>query len=86
MKLFLLLAALPCSVAFMGGLAGRMPGSGEIPFFQRQASSDTTAKPPPRVQREYNTWTWETPSHGSFRINYKVEGPENGPPILLTHG
>ena len=39
------------------------------------------SKPPPRVQREYNSFHWNT-----YKINYRVEGPEDGAPILLVHG
>ena len=87
MKLLALLSFLPYSVALLAGLAGgwafSLPSSSSaLPFLQRE----TTVKPTPRVHREYHTWTWKTPNHGSFRINYKVEGPMDGPPILLTHG
>jgi pimeloyl-ACP methyl ester carboxylesterase len=40
---------------------------------------------PPKVQREYETFLWKHELH-DYNINYRVEGPINGPPILLVHG
>lgn len=86
MKLFLFLAILNPSLALLAGLGLTMPS----PRMRlgRQQDSDTTSattRSPPRVQREYETWTWKS-NHGTYRINYRAEGPKDGTPILLTHG
>jgi hypothetical protein len=48
----------------------------------------TVVKPPPplppppfSIRREYETWRWR-----GYKINYRVEGPKGGPPLLLIHG
>lgn len=45
----------------------------------------TVVEPPPPVpisiRREYETWRWR-----GYKINYRVEGPKGGPPLLLIHG
>ena len=71
-------------LALLAGLGLTMPS--RIPFrpLQRETTINTKSTPP-RVQREYETWTWKS-NHGSFRINYRVEGPKDGQPILLSHG
>lgn len=43
------------------------------------------------VQREYETFYWKyqrdpTRECKNYRINYRVEGPEQGQPVLLIHG
>lgn len=39
------------------------------------------------VQRFYSTYQWTTKdSKQTYDINYRVEGPEDGKPILLIHG
>jgi pimeloyl-ACP methyl ester carboxylesterase len=43
------------------------------------------ATPPKKVQREYETFLWKHELN-DYNINYRVEGPMNGPPILLVHG
>jgi pimeloyl-ACP methyl ester carboxylesterase len=40
---------------------------------------------PPTVQRRFQTFPW-TYNGEVFDINYRVEGPVNGPPVLLLHG
>lgn len=87
---FLVIFALVHPVgAFFAGLGTTMTPPRGLLRKNSDASSSTTPKAtiatPPRVQREYESWTWKNP-HGSFRINYRVEGPQDGPPILLTHG
>jgi pimeloyl-ACP methyl ester carboxylesterase len=47
-----------------------------------------TSKTVPLVRRKFETFVW---SHNGgvnehYNINYRVEGPEDGPPILLIHG
>jgi pimeloyl-ACP methyl ester carboxylesterase len=39
----------------------------------------------PLVQRKYKTYLWKKHLH-SYDINYRVEGPLDGPPVLLVHG
>ena len=87
MKLLLLwLSIVHPSLALLGGLGLTTMPSPRMRFGRRQDSFTTSNTPtPPRVQRDYETWTWKS-NHGSFRINYRVEGPKEGPPILLTHG
>lgn len=36
-------------------------------------------------QRKYSTFLWHYQGH-AYNINYRVEGPVNGPPLLLIHG
>lgn len=60
--------------------------------------ADTTEKvkiKKSRVQRTYETFEWRystTTEHQDkkdqrlLKINYRVEGPKDGPPILLVHG
>jgi pimeloyl-ACP methyl ester carboxylesterase len=38
------------------------------------------------VQRTYETFPWKLDDTTLYNINYRVEGPTNGPPILLVHG
>ena len=43
------------------------------------------------VQRQYETYLWTAETETSseektYRINYRVEGPRNGKPIILIHG
>jgi pimeloyl-ACP methyl ester carboxylesterase len=44
----------------------------------------------PRVRRIYETFQWHHPTNQgeetAYNINYRVEGPVDGPPILLIHG
>jgi pimeloyl-ACP methyl ester carboxylesterase len=48
--------------------------------------------PPKSIQRVYETWSWsydtklETTSQATYNINYRVDGKEGRPPILLIHG
>uniref|UniRef100_A0A7S2UKP1 AB hydrolase-1 domain-containing protein n=1 Tax=Attheya septentrionalis TaxID=420275 RepID=A0A7S2UKP1_9STRA len=39
----------------------------------------------PLVQRKYKTYLWKKHLH-SYNINYRMEGPLDGPPVLLVHG
>lgn len=39
----------------------------------------------PQVQREYETFQW-TANSNTYNINYRVEGPITGTPVLLVHG
>lgn len=39
----------------------------------------------PAVQRKYETYLWRHELN-EYNINYRVEGPVEGPPILLVHG
>lgn len=53
----------------------------------RTAERDTQAPPKTGtvVRRRYETFPWNY--HGQvYDINYRVEGPVHGPPILLIHG
>ena len=44
-------------------------------------------KETPTVQRVYSTYSWiSSETKQTHNINYRVEGPENGTPILLVHG
>ena len=38
-----------------------------------------------RIQRSYSRWEWEHRDN-IYNINYRVEGPETAPPLLLVHG
>jgi pimeloyl-ACP methyl ester carboxylesterase len=54
------------------------------------SSINTTAKEEekqksPKVRRKYETFLWFH-EMDEYDINYRVEGPSNGPPILLVHG
>mmetsp|Transcript_25259 Transcript_25259/g.36204 ORF Transcript_25259/g.36204 Transcript_25259/m.36204 type:complete len:390 (-) Transcript_25259:384-1553(-) len=40
------------------------------------------AESPPLVQRTFETYRWKD----TYNINYRVEGPVDGKPILLVHG
>jgi len=40
---------------------------------------------PPLVQRQYETFHWKHEGN-DYKINYRVEGPDDGPPLLLVHG
>lgn len=42
----------------------------------------------PKVQRFYDTFAWKQNSRTmrDYNINYRVEGPQDGPKILLVHG
>jgi pimeloyl-ACP methyl ester carboxylesterase len=42
-------------------------------------------RPTPKVQRHYETFLWKH-EQNNYKINYRVEGPVAGPPILLVHG
>ena len=50
-------------------------------------ASDTSevVKERPHVQRHYETFEW-THNANKYKINYRVEGPPDGTPILLVHG
>merc|ERR1712071_544302 len=40
-----------------------------------------------KVQRKYSCFQWTSKeSKQTYDINYRVDGPENGKPILLIHG
>lgn len=50
-------------------------------------NTETIETSKPLVQRFHNTYQWTNPSSGkTHNINYKVEGEEDAPPILLVHG
>ena len=89
MRLVLLLSVFHPGLALLSGLGLTMPSPLRTPFSRPQeevaSSSSSSSSSQPRVQREYESWTWKS-NHGDFQINYRVEGPEDGPPILLTHG
>lgn len=82
MRLVLLLSFLHPCVALLAGL-GLTAMPSRVPFGRQQETVATAS--PPRVQRQYETWTWKS-NYGVFQINYRVDGPEDGTPILLTHG
>jgi len=43
--------------------------------------------PLPKVRRHYDTFQWHRAEDDTvYNINYRVEGPVDGPPVLLTHG
>jgi pimeloyl-ACP methyl ester carboxylesterase len=61
------------------------------------ANDVTSSDPVVHVQRVYETYRWKYSSGQEeednddtkdtyYNINYRVEGPEDGPPILLVHG
>ena len=54
------------------------------------APSTTGQTMTPRVQREYETYMWTPPlqqkNDHAYKINYRVEGQEGRPPVLLVHG
>jgi pimeloyl-ACP methyl ester carboxylesterase len=52
---------------------------------QGTTDSETAPAARPKVQREYETFLWKHELH-DYNINYRAEGPINGPPILLVHG
>ncbi|KAG7361819.1 alpha/beta fold family hydrolase [Nitzschia inconspicua] len=49
--------------------------------------STSWGSPPPKIviKRFHETWEW-THLGRKYKINYRVEGPRDGQPILLTHG
>ena len=54
----------------------------------RSASTHTVedvAKEKPHVQRYYESFSWNY-NDEEYNINYRVEGPNHGAPILLVHG
>ena len=65
-----------------------------IPFFGRGSRVIDVSPAPskkPRLQREYESWMWDYKSENrqknkSYKVNYRVEGNEEGRPILLVHG
>lgn len=51
-------------------------------------TTTTATDPPPppiSVQRHYKTFLWKH-NLRDYNINYRVEGPVDGPPVLLVHG
>mmetsp|Transcript_37381 Transcript_37381/g.48087 ORF Transcript_37381/g.48087 Transcript_37381/m.48087 type:complete len:379 (+) Transcript_37381:61-1197(+) len=96
-RLFLLLVCIfPSSNAFIfpiGNTAPISPPSGAIlqwnlPRSGQQGKilmADVDMKDaaifPSTPQRIYNLWQWN-----GYKINYRVEGPETGMPVLLIHG
>jgi pimeloyl-ACP methyl ester carboxylesterase len=51
----------------------------------KDTAQETAPEATPKVQREYETFLWKHELH-DYNINYRVEGPINGPLILLVHG
>lgn len=60
------------------------------PTSSSSSSAVTTATPAGvvPVQRRYETYVWRpnNDSGNTYNINYRVEGPIDGPPLLLVHG
>ena len=78
LALFLCLSLLPQGAAFFSSLGSRQASTASS---KGTPSVSSTA----RVQRKYQNWTWKS-KYGEHGINYRIEGPVDGPPILLTHG
>jgi hypothetical protein len=59
-----------------------------------QTQESLVSHPRPFVKRQYETYIWkplnldyfENDHPNQFKINFRVEGPTNGQPILLVHG
>jgi pimeloyl-ACP methyl ester carboxylesterase len=49
------------------------------------STSTCTNSTQPLVRRKYDTFIWLHATN-EYNINYRVEGPVDGPPILLVHG
>ena len=49
------------------------------------ASEEKEAPKLVRVQRKYETYRWRYEDH-EYTINFRAEGPADGPPIMLVHG
>jgi len=49
---------------------------------EKETSNIVELRPPPLVQRTFETFRW----NDKYNINYRVEGPVDGKPILLVHG
>ena len=88
MRLFMLLCCSIQSISALsnGGLRWPIPPKQLFGLDRVITTRTTGTSQAPRVQREYMSWNWRTNNHGSFRINYRVEGPQDGPPILIMHG
>lgn len=77
--------------------AASSSGSADVTVTGDDAASSTSGvdvitKSVPKVRREYETFLW-TPQRQqksqpatTYKINYRVEGPPGGRPILLVHG
>lgn len=57
----------------------------EIDSTTEEDITTTNESPPVRVQRKYETFLWMHDAK-EYDINYRMEGPVDGPPILLIHG
>ena len=67
----------------LGGAAEK--GTQEVEVVAKGTTTEKEGPLPVRVQRRYQTFPWRF-GEKDYAINYRVEGPEDGPPILLVHG
>ena len=51
-----------------------------------KVGSSAVTLPKVTVRRNYETFLWQRTDDTHYKINYRVEGPVQGPPILLVHG
>jgi pimeloyl-ACP methyl ester carboxylesterase len=72
--------------------SGESTSSSTSPQLEQQGSTTTittttttTTTTPSSIQRKYQTFLWKY-NMEEYDINYRVEGPIDGPPILLIHG
>jgi pimeloyl-ACP methyl ester carboxylesterase len=65
--------------------SGESTSSSTSPQLEQQSSTTTTTTAPSSIQRKYQTFLWKY-NMEEYDINYRVEGPIDGPPILLIHG
>jgi pimeloyl-ACP methyl ester carboxylesterase len=86
------IAFAPTAVPSSRGTIGRTSPPLRNPFFAtlKVASaaiedSETAPAAAPMVQRNYETFLWKHELN-DYNINYRVEGPIMGTPILLVHG
>lgn len=60
-------------------------------LIRQPVAEDGEERPPlVRVQRRYQTFRWkyghDDDEAAEYDVNYRAEGPEDGPPVLLVHG
>jgi pimeloyl-ACP methyl ester carboxylesterase len=77
----------PCLKSVSQLHAATSGASGHGIWIEDTIDVDATDVNPPKikVQRFHETWQWRHRGR-TYDINYRVEGPESGSPILLTHG